>query len=56
MCTLLFRTLVNKCDVCVYVATDSSDLLEHKMVHDEMILEGTTVPHYNSEHNFVGEI
>ena len=33
--------LVNKCAVCAYVATDSSDdLLEHKKVHDEMILKG----------------
>ena len=38
--TIPKTTLVDKCDVCAVVATDSSDFLEHKKVHDEMILEG----------------
>ena len=39
--------LVNKCAVCAYVATDSSDdFLEHKKVHDEMILKGG-IPNYS---------
>ena len=48
--TIPNTTLVNKCDVCAFVATDSSDLLEHKKVHDELILEGGN---YNSEHEQV---